>query len=91
MGKEQRDGRLSVSIWVYFGGELYITLCIRVYSSVYTNYCMRGVFVCSTLLLGVFVFVCTTLLHAGCTKAEEWACHISSSHSFSRIHLKTAS
>ena len=30
MGKEQRDGRLSLSIWVYFGGELYITLSLWV-------------------------------------------------------------
>ena len=45
MGKEQRDGRLSVSIWVYFGGELYITLCIRVYSSVYTTLLQAG-FIC---------------------------------------------
>ena len=42
VGKEQRDGRLSVSIWVYFGGELYMTLCIRVYSSVYTTLLHAG-------------------------------------------------
>ena len=41
MGKEQRDGRLSLSIWVYFGGELCITLYICVYFSVS---------VCTTLL-----------------------------------------
>ena len=48
MGKEQRDGRLSVSIWVYFGGELYITLYVCVYFSV---------FVCTTLLHAGCIFI----------------------------------
>ena len=62
VGKEQRDGRLSLSIWVYFGGELYMTLYICGRFSVF----VLGVIVWSILLLGVFVFACTTLLHAGC-------------------------
>ena len=55
MGKEQRDGRLSLSIWVYFGGELYMTLYICEHLSV---------IVCTTLLYAGCI--CVVYATVGC-------------------------
>ena len=63
MGKEQRDGRLSLSIWVYFGGELYTVLSLWVVECICARcncvVCTTAECICICMhyycMLGVFV------------------------------------